>query len=88
MDTASKLKKLQSCGCAHLKAEDQSCIFFFLNLFSDHGKGFKINFKECVFFFVRISIYSSFRQKASKLEEAADAKVIIFKQNALALKLF
>ena len=49
---ASKLRKLQSCGCACSKADEKDSIFLFSNLFFDHGKGFKINFKEFVFFFL------------------------------------
>ena len=54
-NAASKLRKLESCGCARLKADGQSFIFFFKKIFFDHGKCFKINIEECVFFFRRSS---------------------------------
>ena len=49
----SELRKLESCNCAHSKADDESSIFFFQHLFYNLGKGFKFDFEKYVFLLVR-----------------------------------
>ena len=49
-DITSNLRKLESCGCARSKADDESSISFFNNYFATTGRVSKLTLKNASFF--------------------------------------